>query len=122
MNKTAYSKHRLALEALFLMGEAVLFLPGNESGKYYFFGFLVAITVAIIGIALIIPIINHLFADPVTDKGIYRWLRAPIGAAAALGGFACAGLCFKRFVGFVSAVFLTSVNKFWIVLILKMKE
>ncbi len=117
MNKTAYGKHASAATAMFLLGDAVLVLPDSGSGTYALFGFLLALVPALLLYAGMLWTANRLFADPKHNKGAWRWCSVAGTLFAAAAAFACAGICFKRFVSFAHTVMLSGTPKIWIALI-----
>ena len=113
--KPARSKHILSLTALYVLGDAVIFLPGKGSGKYLFLGAVVAIAVTFLLYGVIISLLNLLLQKEEEWYGkIAAWLLSVVLAAVA---FYMGVACLRRFVRFASEILLPKTPKIWIVLI-----
>ncbi len=112
MEKYSQGKHFSALAALFLMGDAVICLPGNRSRQFVLIGALLAVLLAVVETLAVTALINRLMRT-----GRQTMLKGIASVSAALFAFWCGVRCFRQFVRFVSDILLPKTGKVWIAVI-----
>lgn len=112
-NKINFSIHTIALSVLFVLGNAVIYLPVKGAGEYTFLAFMAAAVLNIIAVALVFPLADFSFKEA-EFKGIKKWFTVVIIIAVTL--FAAFGIAdtFKSFIKFVSLVILPDTPMFFI--------
>lgn len=112
-NKVNFSIHTIALTVLFVLGNAVIYLPQKGAGEYTFLAFLVAAVLNIIAVAVVFPLAQVSFKES-DFKGIKKCFAVVIIFAVTLFAAFCIADTFKSFIKFVSVVILPDTPMFFI--------
>lgn len=105
MQSSNYSKSALAVGALFVLGDAVMYLPSKLSGENTLLGLLIAIVLGAILYLAVIPIYTFTLKDG--KSAIYqRIIKYTVLSVLAIGSAFAVAECFKNFTQFVSKIIL----------------
>lgn len=113
MKEKNFSIHIIALTALFVLGNAVIYLPQKGAGEYTFLAFLAAAILNIIAISAVYPLAQVSFKSS-DFKGIKRCFAVVIIIAVTIFSAFCIADTFKSFIKFVSVVILPDTPIFFI--------
>lgn len=112
-NKINFSIHTIALSVLFVLGNAVIYLPQKNANEYTFLAFMVAAVLNILAVALSFPLAEFSFKEA-EIKGIKKCFAVVIIIVVTLFDAFCIAETFKSFIKFVSAVILPDTPMFFI--------
>ena len=114
MQKAVFSKSAVATGALFILGDAVMYLPVKNSGQHTFWGFLTAIAVGFVLYFAVTPIYNFILNEEKTCKGLKKVIKTVILLVLAVAAAFAASGTFTVFTRFVSQVILMK-TPMWII-------
>lgn len=112
-----YKKHLAALAALFILGDSVIRIPAESAGGFTFWGLVFTFAATLIIFPLLFPAVSFLSKSFSSKNAAVRIISAILLSAAAVYALWNAGLCFKRFIDFVSVLLLPDTPEFFITLL-----
>lgn len=112
-----HKKHIAALTALFILGDSVIRIPAESAGSFTFWGLILTFAATLLLYPMLLPAVSFLTKSFSSKNTAVRITAAALLTAAAVYSLRNAGLCFKRFIDFVSVLLLPDTPEFFITLL-----
>jgi len=115
--KITYSKHTAAISAIYILGNAVIKLPGKSTDEFVFLGFLLSAVFLLAAYFIVSPICVF-FIGAKSGTSIFRKTLSVIFlVATSVFALFIAANTFSEFIYFISKVVLPKSSNFFVVLI-----
>lgn len=117
--ESVFSTHSAAITALYILGNAIIYLPVKNSDAYTFFGYIAVAVFSVLISFAVIPVANAVFGCNILQKtkNSKKMLFLIFFFASAVYAAFCAADAFKDFLRFVSEIILPDSSYSFIIII-----